>query len=232
MRALVIAHEPEDTGGQIERRLTARGIEVDTHVVLPDPTRPDRAAPYPDVEGYDLLLPMGSEYSLTRPEEIATWAREETALLRAAHDARTPIFGVCFGGQLLAEALGGSVEPSPITEIGWFDLAAEPAAPEAVGLGPWFQWHHDRFVAPPGAAVLARSAAGAQLFRLGATVGTQFHPEVDVAHVTEFLTGTPAGRLERFGVTPAALLEATRRNEAAAVARCHALVDWFLDEVI
>ena len=48
-----------------------------------------------------------------------------------------------------------------------------------MGAGPWFEWHVDEIVAPPGAEILARNASGVQAWRLGDHVGLQFHPEVD-----------------------------------------------------
>jgi hypothetical protein len=93
------------------------------------------------------------------------------------------------------------------------------------------EWHHDAFTAPPGAEVLARNDAGVQLIRIGRTVGTQFHPEVDVPHVEMFLESTPDDYLDEHGVTREQVLADTRRNEAANIEQCHALVDWFLDDV-
>ena len=71
-----------------------------------------------------------------------------------------------------------------------------------------------------------------QLFRLGRCVGTQFHPEVNYAHVEGFLS--EAGRRLPGRVresTLARILEEMRRHEERNARQCAALVDWFLDDV-
>lgn len=136
---------------------------------------------------------------------------------------------MCFGGQVIAAALGGSVERAPNHEIGWF--AIEGSA-NPVGAGPWMQWHHDRFVPPPGAEILATNELAVQLFRIGTTVGTQFHPEVDPGHVAAWLDGAPAEYLAEYDIDAEALLAETTERAAANRVQCFALVDWWLDSVI
>ncbi len=231
MKALVLAHEPDGPAGQIEVRLAERGFTVHTHIVTSDFAKPMDAAPFPNFDGYDLLLPMGSVRSLTNKAEIDTWIHEELDLLKAAHHAGKPILGVCFGAQMMADALGGSVEVSPAPEIGWFEISAIDGVENPIGPGPWMEWHHDRFTPPPGAEVLARTDEAIQLFRIGHTVGTQFHPEVDVAHVARFLETAPDEYLAQNGVSRATLLAGVHEHTEANTKQCHALVDWFLDEV-
>jgi len=235
-RALVIAHEPDGPAGQIEVRLVERGWTVDTHVLTVDYDAPNDYSPLPDVDGYDLLLPMGSVRSLTNKAEIDAWVHDELDMIRSAHDAGTPVLGICFGGQLIADALGGSVELAPVTEIGWYKIEAnlaadESGAPGSWVQGPWLEWHHDRFTPPASATVLAHNENAVQLFRDGTTVGTQFHPEVTVRHIENFLENVPPGYLEGYGTSAPELLAATEANEADGMARCSALVDWFLDDV-
>ena len=230
-RALVIVHEPDGLPCQIEARLAERGWQVDSHVVTTDYERPDRPEPWPQWRGYDLLVPMGSVRSLTEKDEIAAWVHDEAELLAEAHHAGTAILGVCFGGQIMAEALGGSVEKSPVTEIGWHEIRPPDGAANPVGPGPWFQWHHDRFEPPPGAEVLAVNDSSVQLFRIGRTVGTQFHPEVDVAHVIGFLNGADEDYLAEVQVQREQMIADLVFHEERNIKQCHALVDWFLDEV-
>ena len=231
MRALVIAHEPDCPAGQIESRLVERGWVVDTHVVACDRERPNEAAPWPSFIEYDLIVPMGSVRSLTSKDEIDSWIDTELDLLRAAHESGQPVLGICFGGQLLAEALGGSVEVAPVAEIGWFTIEAPTGAANPAGAGPWKQWHHDRFVPPLDAEVLAVNDNAVQLFRVGRTVGTQFHPEVDEPHVAKWVASCDDDYLSANGLTREKLLDDVRTHQQANVRQCHAFVDWFLDEV-
>jgi len=230
-RALVISHEPFGGGGHVEQRLLQRGFDVHTHLVTADIDRPNDAALFPDFADYDLVVPMGSMRSLTNKEEVSSWIHTELKLIRETHDAGIPILGICFGGQLLAEALGGSVEAAPITEIGWFKIEDGPDHHNPVGPGPWMEWHHDIFVPPPEADVLAVNESGVQLIRIDRSVGTQFHPEIDEAHVAGFLTDAPDEYLDEHGVERHEILAEVRTHEADNIAQCHALVDWFLDEV-
>jgi len=156
---------------------------------------------------------------------------DEADMLRAAHAADRPILGICFGGQLLADSLGGSAQHAAIDEIGWFRIDAPTGATNPVGPGPWFEWHHDCFTAPPQAQVLAQNDRATQLFRMGTSVGTQFHPEVDVNHITGFLNGSEPEYLQRNGIDRRAMLAEAAHHESAAIERAHRFVDWFLDDV-
>jgi GMP synthase-like glutamine amidotransferase len=228
---MVLAHEPDGPAGQVERRLVERGVDVDTHLVTNDYERPLDAAPFPSLAGVDLLVPMGSVRSLTRTGEIHTWIHQELAMVAEAHDNGLPVLGICFGGQVLAEALGGSVEPAPRPEIGWHEFVDGTDGPCPVPLGPWFEWHHDRFIPPPAAEVLARTEDAIQLFRVGQSVGTQFHPEVDLAHVRGWLTQAPDAYLAELGVTRGEILASVEAVETHSIHNCRRFVDWFLDEV-
>ena len=97
------------------------------------------------------------------------------------------MFGVCYGHQLLAHALGGKVGYNPTgSELGTQTVELlPPAAGDQLldGLPASFpaQMLHAQTVLqpPPGAAVLARSDQDPhQMFRVGPNVfSTQFHPE-------------------------------------------------------
>ena len=234
-RALVLAHEPLGGGALIGELLAQRGFDVDEHVVTADVDRPNDAEPFPDAADYDVLVPMGSIRSLTNTDEIDRWIFTEIDMVTEAADRGTPILGVCFGGQLLAAAFGGTVEQAPVTEIGWYEIFDADGVGNGhrnpLGQGPWFQWHHDRFTPPPEAEVLAVNANAVQLFRLGRCVGTQFHPEVTHAHLEGFLSEATDDYLQEHGLDPAELLDDMRLHEQRNAAQCAALVDWFLDEV-
>ncbi len=226
--ALVIAHEVDSHGCLFTERLLERGYEVDTHIVCPTYFEANESVPFPPFKRYDLIMPMGSIRSLTDTDAISSWVHDELDLLGECHEAGTPMFGICFGGQLLATALGGTVERAPEGEFGWCSIDGDG---NPAGLGPWMQWHHDRFFPPAEAEVLATSPRAHQMFRLGRTVGTQFHPEVNRTHVAGWLGSAADEYLAECGLDRHQLLADTGANEEGARKACFALVDWFLDEV-
>lgn len=229
--ALVIAHEPEGPGGQLTVRLTERGFEVTTHVVTPNPNESNVARPFPAFTKFDLVAIMGSIRSLTEKEQIDTWVYDELDQIRSAHNQGLPILGICFGGQLIAEALGGSVEQAPRTELGWYEIDGSDGHVNPVGPGPWMQWHHDRFHPPPDATVLATTPQATQLFVTGRTVGTQFHPEVDVPHIAGWLSAVEDEYLSSYGQNRTDLLASMHNHDVRNTKQCHQLVDWFLDDI-
>lgn len=232
---LVIAHESDGPGGQVAERFAQRGFSVDTHVVVPDLEHPDRVNPIPEFDGYDVIAIMGSIRSLTDIASISHWVERELDLIRAARAADQPLLGVCFGGQLIAHALGGSVETAPVGEIGHHLIRTADGVDDAdnpAGVGPWMQWHHDRFTPPPGATLLAVSDHADQLFRIGRMVGTQFHPESDIDHLNGWLESAHDDYLAANDVDRDALLADAHRHEERHVADCHAFVDWFIDTMV
>jgi GMP synthase-like glutamine amidotransferase len=113
------------------------------------------------------------------------WIEPLKAFIRAAQD-RARMVGLCFGHQVMAEALGGRVEKSPkgwglglhrysITcAEPWMDGTSEIAVAAS---------HQDQVVIPPaGATVLASSAFtphAALAYAGGTSVSFQFHPEFE-----------------------------------------------------
>ncbi len=108
-------------------------------------------------------------------------------LLRAA-DQGVPVLAVCFGHQLLADALGAPVQRNPHgRELGAIDIdltAEGQHHPLFRGMGAraTFQTVHEDEVAalPEGATLLASNAhSSIQAFQHGQNLlGVQFHPEL------------------------------------------------------
>jgi GMP synthase-like glutamine amidotransferase len=228
VRALVISHDPTEQPGLVGERLVAHGYELDVFVVCDSIAEPRSHRPFPALDGVDVVVAMGAPWSVYDDATIGSWIRREVDFVRAVHERAVPFLGVCFGGQVLSAALGGAVEPAPRPELGWCEVAS--AVPDAIADGPWFQWHGDRFTLPPGATELARNGVGVQAFRMGTSMGVQFHPEVDTALLTSWVCdGEPLDPLfAELGVDPIALVETSRRIAGETVANAHRLVDWFL----
>ena len=119
------------------------------------------------------------------------------ARIREAVAEDIPVIGHCLGGQLMARALGGTVQASEHMEIGWSDLevihedgALWFGADAHVGTTlPMFQWHDESFSIPVGAQWLVRGRHCAhQAFSVGSKhLAMQFHCEVDEAKVRTWL---------------------------------------------
>jgi GMP synthase-like glutamine amidotransferase len=176
-----------------------------------------------------VIVPLGARWPVYDEALRATWVGAEMALMRDAAAAGVALLGVCFGGQLLAQAFGGSVGRSPAPEIGWYDIATD--RPDLVPPGPWFQWHFDRWTPPPGAVEIARSANASQAFVLGRALALQFHPELDTRLLAGWLGGHQDGEVARFGHTHDELLARTAALQDDAARRIRDLVAGFLSYV-
>lgn len=229
MRALVVNPDGHCPAGMVGDRLEHHGFELDELVPVADVTHPVSATPFPDPEDYDLIVPMGSPWSVYDTDRIGTWIGRELDLLRAAHAAEIPVLGVCFGGQALAAALGGTVEATPRPEFGWYRV--ESHIPDVLAPGPWFQWHFDRFTVPEGATILAHSDSGVQAFRTGRSLGVQFHPELTSEILEGWLADADEAELRHLDGTPEGLLAETAECQEQARPHTDALVDHFLTTV-
>jgi GMP synthase-like glutamine amidotransferase len=185
MRVVAFRHEPSEDLGHIRTALDTHGIAVE-YADLYDP-----GAPVPDAAAADGLIFLGGPMSVN--DDLA-WLRQEERFLLDAVRAGKPVLGICLGAQLIAHALGATVRRNPSQEVGWFDIAIEPAAREdALFAGcasseTVFHWHGETFDLPAGAALLASSAqCRHQAFRLGANIyGLQFHLEVTPAMIADW----------------------------------------------
>jgi GMP synthase (glutamine-hydrolysing) len=150
----------------------------------------------PDLDGLDAAMVFDAEAQVDQ-EETYPWLRPEKQVVRELLERGTPLLGVCFGSQLLAEATGAQVRQSSSPEIGWHEveLTAEGRADPLLGFLPErfesLQYHHYEWLQPPGATALARSAVCLQAFRLPdrPVWGLQFHPEVTESDFGEWLDG-------------------------------------------
>jgi GMP synthase-like glutamine amidotransferase len=215
-RLLAIEHESDSGPAMLAERAEELGFEVtliNAHDGVPE-----------TVAGFDALLVMGAVPSVN-DAEIQHWFQPEIDLIRDADAKAIPIFGVCFGAQAMAVALGGSVTRASEPEIGWFLM--ETTEHEIVPSGPFFEWHVDAITPPADATVIARSPVCVQAFTMRNHLAVQFHPEVTDVQVGEWADGDPAALLA-LGLSKDALLLATAREFPAARIRANALFDQFL----
>lgn len=147
-----------------------------------------KAATLPAFDDTAGAIVTGSHAMVT---DHAAWSDRLAAWLRQAHRRDIPLLGICYGHQLLADALGGDVDYHPQgMEIGSVPVDKTAAAdddPLFAGLPRHFKANvvHSQSVRrlPPQATLLASNAFEPhQAFRVGRNSwGVQFHPEFDDA---------------------------------------------------
>ena len=232
MRALFIEHDHISLGGPIWRSLEKHGYEIERFLIVPEEnfSTPNVHANFPNFLEYDLLVPMGAPYGAYEDDRIGNWLKPELEKLKEAHNEGVPILGICFGGQLMARALGGSVARAPKAELGWYEIESDDKT--LIPTGPWFEYHWDRWTLPKVAREIARSDVASQAFVMGRTLGVQFHPEID-PEVLEAWLAMDGGcaEVEAEGIDVEQLREETKSIQPASDKRAFDLVDSFLGRV-
>lgn len=135
-------------------------------------------------------------------------------LIRAIFDAGRPLVGICFGHQIIAQAMGGRVEKFA---GGWsaghqiYDFSGAEIALNA--------WHQDQVVeVPEGAQVLARSdfCENAALLYGGQALTLQPHPEFDDTAMAELVKVRGPVLPPALAETASATLNTPNDNDAMA----------------
>jgi GMP synthase-like glutamine amidotransferase len=231
VRVLFVKQDHASPSGLIGDAFAALGWDEFELTVVPESryTSPDVLAFFPSPDLFDAVVLFGAPWSVYDTATIGTWVGDEIAFARSALGLGVPVLGICFGGQLLATAVGGSVAAAPTPEIGWTPVAEDPSG--LIEPGPWFSWHFDRFTAPAAAAVLSRTALAEQAFCLGRALGLQFHPEVNEEVLDAWLRAGGQEQLSGLGIDPEPLLAQTRSLTNAAAGRALELVRRFVTDV-
>jgi GMP synthase-like glutamine amidotransferase len=185
-----------------------------------------REAVIPPLHRFQAVISLGGPMNVYA-EETYPFLKREDAFIRQVLAQGVPLLGVCLGGQVLAKAAGGAVNPNPVREIGWHPIELDQEGqrdPLFVGLPDRFtvfQRRGSAFSLPRGAVPLASSAAGQiQGFRLGfgtIAYALQFHLEVTPSMVEAWI-GEYGGELARVGQAVE-----SGRLLTESPARCHDL---------
>ncbi len=167
---LQAAHDNEHTTRNFRRELDADLVEFDVNSgTLP---------PHTDFDG---LVVTGSRSSVYEDE---AWIEPLVEYVAEAAADGVPILGVCYGHQVLAEALGGRVAGMDSFELGYNTVEQVDDDPLFDGISESFRvfTSHGDAVAelPPGAELIARNEYGVHGFRREHCWGVQFHPEYDI----------------------------------------------------
>lgn len=177
MRFLVLQHERIAHPGAFRPLIDAAGHSgVDVYL--------NEGDALPGLDDFDALWVMGGPMDVWQ-EEAFPWLAAEKAFIRDAVVARgMPFFGLCFGHQLFACALGGACGKGT-PEVGLKAVHLVPGSPFLLGVQdplPVIQWHGAEVTeVPVGARVLASSASCAvQALSWGARAfSVQFRLDVE-----------------------------------------------------
>ncbi len=231
---LIIVPDATAPAGLVGETLIADGALYDTLMPI---ERHASQAPfeYPgipsDVGNYAGLVVLGGPMSANDTGKHA-FLTETMDLIRTFAAQDRPVLGICLGAQVIARSFGGEVYRMGRLESGFYTMDVTPEGrrdPVFSALGAdvtSFQNHFEAVRNVPDAVPLATGGAcPIQAFRIGrATYGTQFHPEVTLDIVRDWI--------RKFGATftkdePRLLTDLDRQfaeNFARARAQCQALV--------
>jgi GMP synthase (glutamine-hydrolysing) len=172
------AHEGHHTSRNFRREVPADLVEFDA-----------TAGELPADTAFDGCIVTGSRSSVYWDED---WIPATREWVREALDAGLPALGVCWGHQLLAAVLGGTVEDMGEYELG-YRTVSHRGGRLFEGIDEEFlvfTTHSDRVAElPPGAELLAENDYGVHAFRKDRAFGVQFHPEYDQSSAARVTRG-------------------------------------------
>jgi GMP synthase (glutamine-hydrolysing) len=148
---------------------------------------------------FDAAVVSGSQTSVYDDEE---WIEGTEAWTSEAIRIGLPVLGLCWGHQLIAQAVGGDVDPMGRYELGYATVEVlEDGSDDPLfgGIGSSFtafETHSDEVTRLPAeATILAESERSLQAFRVSNAWGVQFHPEYDL-QTARWVTENKRGAIE------------------------------------
>ena len=123
---LILQHGPTSPPGLFGEWAQSRGVAVEVHTTFADRDAPYEGTPsgaMPSIDERPFVCCLGSKHSPLDREVPVVAATME--LVARAVEQEVPVLGLCYGGQVLADVLGGVVEPAPAAELGWHNVQSD-----------------------------------------------------------------------------------------------------------
>ncbi|QDT08304.1 type 1 glutamine amidotransferase [Planctomycetes bacterium K23_9] len=186
MKILAIQHDAADPPAHAGTVVQELGHDL-TVVKL------DRGDTIPATADADLLMTFGGAISLS-DSDLPDWVAAEQDLIREYARTGRRVLGICLGSQMVAVALGATVQRNRGPEVGWHKVQPIGTADSAIAKifaeeSTVFHWHRDTFGIPDGADhILKSDGCDHQGFTIeDRIVGLQFHLEANEKTVNTFL---------------------------------------------
>lgn len=212
---LIAGHPPEQTVEQhgtyadaFERLLSGHNFEFENWTCL--------EGNFPEsVNAADGWLVTGSKFGAY---EDLPWIPPLEKFLQSAYKEDIPIVGVCFGHQVLAQALGGKVAKY---EGGWSAGRVEYNLEGHEDPVPLYAWHQDQVISLPDDARVVGSTPFCEYAALAygeKAYSIQPHPEFTADFFKDLYAGR-GGNLTKEGRTQAeASIQEAKPTNSAAIA--------------
>jgi GMP synthase (glutamine-hydrolysing) len=198
---IAYVHEPHEGLARFREPLERAGFRPVERLRVPDPTADVRAP---------LLVVLGGPMGVYDADRFP-FLGAELEVLRARLAADRPTIGLCLGAQLLAAAAGSRVfrgargKVVGVGPIARVQAAGDPLLRELPDTFDAVHWHGDTFEPVPGRPLFRGETYPAQGFRVGRSVGIQFHAELGPEGFRDWVDGSRED-LRRSGRDPDALL--------------------------
>ncbi len=189
MRVLILMHDALEDAGTILEYLKRNQTDIRVVEFFKGASLPN------DALQTDAVISMGGPMNVYE-EDAYPFLKDETVFLARCFKQRVPVLGICLGAQMMAKAAGARVLKAPKEETGWYEISlTEAGRSDGFFMGlpksfTVFQLHGDTFEVPSHGTLLATSpTCQNQAFRIGNSLGLQFHLEINDKKLAEWLVG-------------------------------------------
>ena len=146
---------------------------------------------------FSLMISLGGPMDTWMIKQYPWIVKEKNAIREFVINLEKPFIGICLGCQLLGEVLGGKIQKSKFSEVGFFNINTKETIYKDKNLNFFpkktsvFQWHSYEVCSLINSNIenlAASSCTENQLFRYKShAYGLQFHFEIDLHTIEKWL---------------------------------------------